>query len=354
MAKKGGLKELLVQQCDKILVLVSAVVLLVSLGYLTQASLVRRQDEAAYQSELGRKRETKVIVPIEMAKFEAARKMIEAPAGQKIDPPVSGSAGLFAPERRVSCINPDCRYPIPWNAKKCVFCGTEQPVLKGEDPKYSTARDGVPDSWKKKYGLGVADADLASKDLDGDGFTVLQEYLAGTDPNDAKSHPDIVAHLRVKEVKERKLPFIFTAVNTMPDNRRQYVFNEGGQYPRTHWVKEDEEIGKTGFKAGKFTEKFEERVVHAARMKVDLSTVEVVRTVDGRKATLQIKDMQPASIDQEAVLVLAVDPNWVQAVFAGMVFEVRGEKYKVEQITRENQVVISRVSDGKRTTVIGQ
>jgi len=354
VAKKGGLKELLVQQCDKILVLVSAVILLVSLGYLTQASMVRKQDEAAYQSELGRKRETKVIVPLEMTRFETAQKMIEAPAGQKIDPPVPGSAGLFAPERRVSCINPDCRYPIAWNSKKCVFCGTEQPVLKGEDPKYSTARDMVPDAWKKKYNLSITDTELAAKDLDGDGFTVLQEFLAGTDPNDVKSHPDIVAHLRVKEVKERKLPFIFTAVNTMPDNRRQYIFNEGGQYPRTHWVKEGEEIGKTGFKAGKLAEKFEERVVNGARMKIDLSTVEVIRTIDGRKATLLIKDMQPASIDQEAILVLAVDPNWSQAVFVGMVFEVRGEKYKVEQITRENQVVISRISDGKQTTVIGQ
>lgn len=353
MAKKGGVKELLVQQCDKILVLVSAVILLVSLGYLTQASMVRKQDEATYQSELGRKRETKVIVPIEMVNFKAAQKMIEAPAGQKIDPPASGSAGLFAPERRVSCINPDCRYPIPWSAKKCVFCGTDQPVLKGDDPKYSTVRDTVPDFWKKKYNLSITDAELAGKDLDGDGFTVLQEYLAETDPNDSKSHPDIVAHLRVKEVKERKLPFIFTAVNTMPDNRRQYIFNEGGQYPRTYWVKEGEEIGKTGFKAGKLMEKFEDRVVNAARMKIDLSSVEVVRTTDGRKAVLQVRDMKPASIDQEAVLVLAVEPNWAQAVFVGMTFEVRGEKYKVEQITSENQVVLSRISDGKRTTVIG-
>jgi len=42
--------------------------------------------------------------------------------------------------------------------------------------------DGVPDSWRSYYGVSNDAADL-----DGSGFTNLQDYLAGTNPNDASS-----------------------------------------------------------------------------------------------------------------------------------------------------------------------
>ncbi|HVU33797.1 MAG TPA: hypothetical protein VHE61_10205 [Opitutaceae bacterium] len=42
--------------------------------------------------------------------------------------------------------------------------------------------DGIPVSWKKQYGLDANDPDLASKDLQGDGYTVMDKYLDGLDP----------------------------------------------------------------------------------------------------------------------------------------------------------------------------
>jgi pectate lyase len=42
--------------------------------------------------------------------------------------------------------------------------------------------DGMPDEWEKKYGLDPNDPSDAAKDLDGDGYTNLEEYLNGTDP----------------------------------------------------------------------------------------------------------------------------------------------------------------------------
>jgi Zn-dependent metalloprotease len=51
-----------------------------------------------------------------------------------------------------------------------------------------TDGDGMPDWWETKYGLdkNVNDAGL---DKDGDGYTNLEEYKAGTLPNDPNSHP---------------------------------------------------------------------------------------------------------------------------------------------------------------------
>jgi len=55
------------------------------------------------------------------------------------------------------------------------------PEYKGE-PIKDLGTDGIPASWKAKYKLDVKDATLAQKDLQGDGYTVMDKYLAGLDP----------------------------------------------------------------------------------------------------------------------------------------------------------------------------
>jgi hypothetical protein len=55
------------------------------------------------------------------------------------------------------------------------------PEYKGE-PIKDLCADGMPLSWKKKFSLDVNDVGLAQKDLQGDGYTVMDKYLAGLDP----------------------------------------------------------------------------------------------------------------------------------------------------------------------------
>ncbi|HXC36331.1 MAG TPA: hypothetical protein VNV43_10680 [Candidatus Acidoferrales bacterium] len=55
------------------------------------------------------------------------------------------------------------------------------PEYKGE-PIEDLCPDGIPPSWKKKYNLDVNDPDLGNKDLQGDGYTVMDKYLDGLDP----------------------------------------------------------------------------------------------------------------------------------------------------------------------------
>jgi|GEM_PF-2501692 len=55
------------------------------------------------------------------------------------------------------------------------------------DPNQSAVGDGIPNGWKQQYGLGPFDPAVANADPDGDGFTNLQEYQAGTDPTNSIS-----------------------------------------------------------------------------------------------------------------------------------------------------------------------
>ncbi|MBI5389701.1 hypothetical protein HZB01_04980, partial [Candidatus Woesearchaeota archaeon] len=50
-------------------------------------------------------------------------------------------------------------------------------------PKDDKDADGMPDSWEMQYGLNPLDASDAALDPDQDGYTNLQEYKYGTDPN---------------------------------------------------------------------------------------------------------------------------------------------------------------------------
>ena len=55
------------------------------------------------------------------------------------------------------------------------------PAYQGA-PIRDLGADGIPLAWKKKFGLDATDAALAQKDLAGDGYTVMDKYLAGLNP----------------------------------------------------------------------------------------------------------------------------------------------------------------------------
>jgi hypothetical protein len=56
------------------------------------------------------------------------------------------------------------------------------PSYQGE-PYVDSDKDGMPDAWEKQYGLNPNDPSDANGDLNGDGYTNIEKYINGIDPN---------------------------------------------------------------------------------------------------------------------------------------------------------------------------
>lgn len=58
--------------------------------------------------------------------------------------------------------------------------------------------DGIEVGWKMKYGLDPADPQVPAQDPDGDGFSSLEEFAAGTDPTRKEDSPAKESKLRAR------------------------------------------------------------------------------------------------------------------------------------------------------------
>lgn len=337
-----------VRHYDKLIAVVVLIVLLISLFYLTSAGAARKQEEANYIKRLeDLKPKAANLAAIDLAPYEAAVRLAKAPL--QLDKPDMQQAGFLAPERRVACVAAACQKPIPFAAEACPFCGTKQPSTKPA-ADLDSDNDGIADRIENALGLNPNDPADAKGDLDSDGFNNLEELLANTDPKDPKAHPALVSLLRVKELRGKRLPFIFTAVLKMPDGYKM-TFNQIVPKQQTFWVREGEKIGESGYVAGKLTLKSEERQnPNMPKMRVDVSTVVVKRLSDNKEVTLTINE-GGKNTDVEAVIVLPLD-NAEYAVLENGTFKVRDETFRVLSINSEKtSVVIESEASGLQKVV---
>lgn len=82
----------------------------------------------------------------------------------------------------------------------------------------SSAQDGLPDWWKRIYGLETS-LDVAGDDPDGDGWTNYEEFLRGSNPVSSNVNPELItSEIQVSESGESGLYLHFLDSNTSDAN----------------------------------------------------------------------------------------------------------------------------------------
>ena len=315
-------------------------------------SLGEDPDEAASgeaERIVQRKPKETGVAPVDMALYLLAAKATRSPTtvaeiGEK-------DASFLASERRVFCAK--CKKAISGDVKAvpvCPFCGEKQQEEK--KVVLDADGDGLPDEWEKRYGLNPGDASDAAGDSDGDGFTNLEEFVAKTDPTDAKDHPPYLDSLSIElPLKETKMPFAFRQAMKIPAGWRcEFVDpvrkDDYGRRGLTLTAIVGEEIAskdgkvKTGYKVKSYTPKTAKRAFKGGEVKgggamtkdVDVSEVVVERAKDGKCVTLVVpqgKALKLVPVDVQATLAYARGEVKKFDVVPGSELDLNGEKYKV-------------------------
>ena len=95
----------------------------------------------------------------------------------------------------------------------------EKPIdLLKDDPVHEP----IPNTWWLEHRLDPGFADSPVRDPDGDGFTNIEEFTAGTDPNNPKAHPQLIAKLTY--VRDESVTWAIRP-----------GYGSGGKFPFTYW-----------------------------------------------------------------------------------------------------------------------
>ena len=250
---------------------------------------------------------------------------------------------FLASDCRVFCAKPECHAPIPPDSKVCPVCNETQPEEAQPEVVLDADGDGLPDEWERKVGLNPGNVADADEDLDGDGFTNLEEFEAGTDPADKNSHPDYLNSLTVKlPLKQTTLPFYLRSYMKTPSGMKlEFVNpkerNDYGTLGKTYSVYVDSDIGATGFTVKGFEQK--ERTVKikgggGATRKIDVSFASLVRKSDGKQVDVVVSGDKPkyVPVDVQATLVYSRGSVKEYTVVPNDKINLNGSEYIVKEI----------------------
>ena len=136
----------------------------------------------------------------------------------------------------------------------------------------------IKNAWIQKNGLDFSDAALKDQDPDGDGFTNLDEFNGGTDPNDPNSHPPF--HTKLRLLKFVSKPFVLRFNGDSGDNT--YTINSKTLKARTQFLKIGEMIKGAPYKVIGY----EKKSTNINDMDVDVSELTIQNTETGQKIAL--------------------------------------------------------------------
>lgn len=290
------------------------------------------------------------LEPTNPEAFQKAAKSFETPFL------LSTNKNFLVAQERVRCIK--CSRPIPYEAEKCTHCGEPQPSEDGRRPGGDSDNDGLPDEYEEKYAfLNPLDPTDADQDFDGDSFTNLEEYKAGTNPSDPASHPSLVAFLRIRSMEEARIAYSLNgSVNAGAAGRKFQIKNtRTGQDIFTLLGQEINDPtppdGGAKYKIISAIEKSEERDTPTGRRKVNFYVV----TISNGSTQYTLVEREPYGTSGECRLTLVcargADAKEVQAQ-SNLPFTFDGETFDVLKVDRERRSAIIRRNSDKKEFIV--
>ena len=244
---------------------------------------------------------------------------------------------LLVSELRIISANPDVRTPVPLGAEVCPWTQFPQPTSVARD----TTGDGIPDEWYESFGLSAFDPELANRDLDGDGFTIREEFEAGTSPIDPEDHPSYGQKLRVRRVAARPFDLRFQGVQEIAADDVRFMLNVRGQ-DRSYFARMNETV------RGYTIVAYEPRTrMGPFGNPVDASVLNLQRA-DGRIVELGLN--QDVTIDDRVAELIFLVDNSTYVVNNGDEITLMNKPFKVIDIQR-NSVLMLDIEREERLTV---
>ncbi len=260
--------------------------------------------------------------PYDVNAFAVFSERIESPFSMAARPHL-----FLVSDMRIMSANPDIPTPIPYGAEICPWTGFVQPERETLD----STGDGIPDEWFIGFGLDPFDVKLANRDLDGDGFTVREEFEAGTSPVDPEDHPSYAYKLRVNRTAARPFTLRFQGVSEIGEGDVRFMLNDLTR-DRTYFVQMGEVV--EGYKVVNFEQRRRQGPLGGT---VDASVLTMQREADGRTLELVV-NVDYDVRERIAELTFLVDGS-VHRVVNGDTLELMGQTFTVVDIRRDSVLI---------------
>ncbi|MGN0893341.1 MAG: hypothetical protein ACI4Q0_08740 [Oligosphaeraceae bacterium] len=250
--------DFIIRHYEKLILVICLLLLLLSLKYVSssQAKTAQETREARQEAKTAVRCDT-LLEELGDETFKPLENVLNAPeilVDITHSPNGGWGGGLLDGGNVVVCKNRKCGYILPYSVNVCPVCNTEQEKIGPEMPAdHDLDQDGIPDLFEKETTyLHYRFRFDAMYDQDQDGFLNLEEYRAGTDPEDPQSTPPLAYLLRVEMCAQVNLPITFNRMKGEGDTAKA-SFSVAGN-PRAVDVKPGAEIrGLDGFTLTKVT-----------------------------------------------------------------------------------------------------
>lgn len=204
-------------------------------------------------------------------------------AGQNTNKPADNTIKPY-PVEPVTAATTTVTTPASWKGYEGSLFISRPYVLK--DGKLFDPLEGTEDlhppiknSWLIKYDLPYWEGDIKDQDPDGDRFSNLEEFVAGTDPRDKNSIPPYYTKLRLQKFISKPFRLIFTGT---PDDGQTFTINAKDLKSRTQFLEMGQPIKDAPYKLVNY----EKKTIVENEIEKDASELTIENTETGQKIVL--------------------------------------------------------------------